>query len=66
MNNLKCKNPPIELSRYKASDILEMDIHQIHMLTSEFNTEWSLNFIRENTKISAARIYIDNILTNRT
>jgi len=66
MSNLKFKNHPIELSKYKASDILAMDIHQIHMLTSEFNTELALNFIRENTKISAAQLYIDNILTNRT
>jgi len=63
--NVKDLQHPTELSTYKASDILAMDIHQIHMLTSVFRTKWALKFIRENTKISAAQIYIDNILTDK-
>lgn len=51
----------IEDEIYRAEDIKEMDIHQIHMLTSFCEKEGHLRFIQKHTEIEAAQVYIDNL-----
>lgn len=51
----------IEGEVYKAEDVQEMTLEQIHMMTSFCETEGQLRWIQRHTEIEAAQIYIDNL-----
>jgi hypothetical protein len=51
----------IEGEVYKAEDVNNMNLQQIHMMTYFCETEGQLRWIQRNTEIEAAHIYIDNL-----